>query len=112
MSGTLYHPRRAATRLLLAMMLMAGVAHAALPERPIDFAQLRGEFPPVAVIAEGSSGCIRLDTLLAATNAERARGLMFVRSMPADAGMLFYYPRPRELSPPGVAAGVGTGEGR
>lgn len=98
MSRALHHAAGRAARLLVALILLAETAHAALPERPIDFDRLRSEFPPVAVIAEGRSTCIRLDTLLAATAAHRARGLMFVRAMPADSGMLFYYPQPREMS--------------
>lgn len=79
--------------------LAAGAAAAqALPERPIPFERLRGAFPPVSVIAVGDRACHRLDTLLADTSARRTRGLMFVEAMPADAGMLFIYPRDATLS--------------
>ncbi len=83
---------------LLLCALIIPAASARLPERPIDFSVLRSEFPAVSVIAEGKSACYRIDTLLAASASHRARGLMFVRSMPADAGMLFVYPERREMS--------------
>lgn len=82
-------------------VLLATAAQAqvrSLPERPIPFERLRGAFPPVSVIAVGNRACHLLDTLLADTPARRARGLMFVNSMPDDAGMLFTYPRPATLS--------------
>ncbi len=37
------------------------------------------------------------DVELALTDRQHAQGLMFRRSLPADAGMLFVYPREREL---------------
>ncbi len=80
-------------------MLAAGTAAAqSLPERPIPFERLRGAFAPVSVIVVGDRACHRLDTLLADTSARRSRGLMFVEEMPADAGMLFVYPRDATLS--------------
>jgi len=39
-----------------------------------------------------------LRVYLAVTNEQRARGLMFVKSLPIDAGMLFVYQQPRMIS--------------
>ncbi|MEM7763449.1 MAG: DUF192 domain-containing protein [Pseudomonadota bacterium] len=69
-----------------------------LGERPIPFAGLRSVFSPVSVVVQTRSDCRELDVLLADTAAERARGLMFVTTMPDNAGMLFFYPEPREMS--------------
>lgn len=84
----------------LAALLVAAVQAQvrSLPERPIPFEQLRTAFPPASVIAVGDRACHLLDTLLADTPARRSRGLMFVEAMPADAGMLFVYPRDATLS--------------
>ena len=78
---------------------LALAAHAdAPPERPLPFDDLRTYFPEIAVVAHADRQCVLLDTLLAATAAQRARGLMFVTRMPANSGMLFHYPEPRLLS--------------
>ena len=82
----------------VSMLVAAGALAQALPERPIPFERLRAAFGPVSVVAVGDSACHRLDVLLADTPARRARGLMFVERMPADAGMLFVHRRPAMLS--------------
>lgn len=69
-----------------------------LPTWPIPFEALRNTFTEVDLIVETRVDCRLLDVLLADSDAERARGLMFVSEMPANAGMLFYYPRPRQMS--------------
>jgi uncharacterized membrane protein (UPF0127 family) len=84
---------------LAALLIAAAQAQVrSLPERPIPFERLRTAFSAVSVIAVGDRACHRLDTLLADTPSRRARGLMFVEAMPADAGMLFVYPRDATLS--------------
>lgn len=45
------------------------------------------------LIIETASGALPFAVELADTPEERARGLMFRESLPADAGMLFVYPR-------------------
>lgn len=50
----------------------------------------------VAVIT--ASGTHRFKVWIAADDASRARGLMFVRHLPADQGMLFLFDRPRLAS--------------
>lgn len=69
-----------------------------LPERPIDFEVLKTAFEPIPVAISTRTDCRQLNTLFADTNAKRARGLMFVSTMPDNAGMLFYYPVKRQMS--------------
>jgi uncharacterized membrane protein (UPF0127 family) len=83
---------------VLAAWWATAAAQSSPPNQPIPFDALRQWFGEVSVITDGKRDCRRLDTLLAATPQQRARGLMFVKSMPEDAGMLFYYPSPRPIS--------------
>ena len=48
-------------------------------------------FPSAVLALEGAHACHRMEIYLARTREQRARGLMFVRTMPADNGMLFVY---------------------
>lgn len=52
----------------------------------------------VLVIAASKPVCYRFDIYIAATNAQRQRGLMFVRELPLTTGMLFVYDRDGRLS--------------
>lgn len=45
----------------------------------------------VLIIEASRFGCYRFDVYLALNDEQRRRGLMFVRSMPETAGMLFVY---------------------
>lgn len=45
----------------------------------------------VLLIVASKHACYRFDVYLALTNAQRARGLMFVRELPITTGMLFVY---------------------
>lgn len=45
----------------------------------------------VLIIDASDTGCHRFDVYLALTDAQRSRGLMFVRQLPARTGMLFVY---------------------
>lgn len=49
------------------------------------------------VVLETASGSHRFQVEVAATSAQRAQGLMYRRSLPPDAGMLFLYEEPRPL---------------
>ncbi|MEM6817589.1 MAG: DUF192 domain-containing protein [Pseudomonadota bacterium] len=69
-----------------------------LPERPIDFDRLRTEFDPISVIVEGNATCVLIDALVADSREKQRRGLMWVRSMPLDAGMIFDNSPPRSVS--------------
>ncbi len=46
----------------------------------------------VLIIEASQHACYRIDIYVALTNAQRSRGLMFVRELPETAGMLFVYP--------------------
>ncbi|SMO87288.1 hypothetical protein SAMN06265173_11953 [Thalassovita litoralis] len=50
------------------------------------------------VFLKGDWGQARFSIELADEASERARGLMFVPSMPRSAGMLFVYPRPQAVA--------------
>jgi len=45
----------------------------------------------VLIIEASAHGCHRFDIYVAADNAQKSRGLMFVRDLPATTGMLFIY---------------------
>jgi len=48
----------------------------------------------VMILSAARHACHRFDIWLALSGAQQRRGLMFVRKLPADAGMLFVYPGP------------------
>lgn len=52
----------------------------------------------VLIIHASEHACYRFDIYLAETDAQRTRGLMHVRSLPANTGMLFVYPAEAILS--------------
>ncbi len=52
----------------------------------------------VLVIHASKHACYRLDIYIAATDAQRSRGLMHVRNMPESTGMLFLYDYDARLS--------------
>lgn len=49
----------------------------------------------VLIIEASAHGCYRFDIYVAADNAQRSRGLMFVRDLPATTGMIFIYDNER-----------------
>ncbi|SDI04701.1 DUF192 domain-containing protein [Lutimaribacter saemankumensis] len=51
-----------------------------------------------SVLLRGDWGQARFSVDLAETAQDRARGLMFVESMPSSHGMLFVYPRPGRVA--------------
>ena len=70
----------------VALSLGAGAASAA-PVCSNGAVQLRGDF-----------GEAQFNIDVAATQAERSKGLMYVKSMPSSYGMLFVFDRPRKVS--------------
>ena len=52
----------------------------------------------VLVIHASNHACYRLDIYIAATDQQRSRGLMHVRSLPESTGMLFVYDYDARLS--------------
>jgi uncharacterized protein len=76
---------------ICALLLAAWLAHA----DPVYTVQdLDAAFPrDVLIIVADDGACYRFDIYLALDDPHRARGLMFVRDLPATTGMLFVYRR-------------------
>lgn len=74
---------------LLVVLALAGASQAQDESRllPLDEAFAKG----VLIVSASDKACIRFDVYFATNNAQRARGLMFVRDMPETTGMLFIY---------------------
>ena len=70
--------------LLLALIVLGSTA-AADEELDARFGK------DVLIIVASKHACYRFDVYLALTGAQRARGLMFVKELPATSGMLFVY---------------------
>jgi uncharacterized protein len=80
------NPRRSLTLALFALLAAAGCAAQIAPIH--DLASLKRTTVEIR--------SHRFDVWLAITPAEKAQGLMFVRDLPADRGMLFLYDQPTE----------------
>jgi uncharacterized membrane protein (UPF0127 family) len=78
--------------LALALVVLGGVAFAA--DDDLDASFDKG----VLIIIASEHACYRFDMFIAETDAQRARGLMFVRALPATNAMLFIYDADRYLS--------------
>jgi uncharacterized membrane protein (UPF0127 family) len=84
---------RSAGWLLLALCALAA------PAQQPTIEQLLAEFPRTELsIRTPDARQHRFAVWVAVTEAHRAQGLMFVREMPADAGVLFVYKQPRIIS--------------
>jgi Uncharacterized conserved protein len=79
--------------LMLAAAGMAAVAGAQIA--PIEDLT---RFPRAVVEIETRDRVHRFDVRIADTPARQAQGLMFVRDLPADEGMLFVHEKPRPVS--------------
>jgi len=87
---------RAALYALL-LLLAAGPVTGKDPSAEAD-AALDAAFGRAVITAEGRTACHRIGVWLALDAAQRARGLMHVRHLPEDRGMLFLYPGERRVS--------------
>lgn len=67
------------------LILLPGIAVTADDELTARFAK------SVLIVHASEHACYRFDIYIAVSDAQRARGLMFVRSMPKTTGMLFIY---------------------
>ena len=70
---------------LVLACLLAGVPAAGSSELDSAFAK------DGAIVVASEHACYRFDVYLATNDSQRARGLMFVRKLPAMTGMLFIY---------------------
>lgn len=52
----------------------------------------------VIVLSASSGNCFRVDVWVASERAQQTRGLMFVRDLPEQHGMIFLYPEPGRRS--------------
>jgi uncharacterized membrane protein (UPF0127 family) len=87
-------PRIALHGFTVLWLAIAAVGRAAESESSLDQA-----FPKTQLeIATPDARLHRFDVWVAEDDAHRERGLMFVKSMPAQAGMLFVYTEPRLVS--------------
>lgn len=85
--------RRPLLALLLALFALA--ARSDEPSRE----QLLADFPQTQLtINTPDARQHRFQIWVATTEAHRSQGLMFVRELPADAGMLFVYPQSRTIA--------------
>ena len=82
---------------LLAALMVVVLAVALSERRPVS-AQDTTSFARTSVAIETQSGLYRFTVELAQTPSQLARGLMGRRSLAADAGMLFIYPRSRRAT--------------
>ena len=73
--------------LIAALLLMCAAVTLADEDLDASFAK------DVLIVQNGTNACHRFDVYLAITDAERSRGLMFVRELPDTTGMLFVYRR-------------------
>jgi len=69
----------------LLLILLPGIAAMADVELDARFAK------SVLIVHASEYACHRFDIYIAVSDAQRARGLMFVRSLPKTTGMLFIY---------------------
>ncbi len=73
----------------LAMFVLLGLTACA------DFSGPQSGLRSEVIEIDTAQGPVRLNVEIADTYESRARGLMYRRDMPADAGMLFVYQRPQ-----------------
>lgn len=89
-------PRLAIAAGAVALAVVALVALGRLGPSPADDAALA--FGRGVVVVETARGPVRFDVEVARTADQHARGLMFRTALAPDAGMLFVYPREREVT--------------
>ncbi|MDH4049819.1 MAG: DUF192 domain-containing protein [Gammaproteobacteria bacterium] len=75
--------------IFLALLLQAGHGLLAQEYQVADLAEAFSQ--GVIVIEANRHACHRFDVFIAETNAQKQRGLMFVRKLPPQTGMLFIY---------------------
>lgn len=80
---------------LLALAACAGLAATSIGAHARDSVSTLARLPHAELQVVTASGTHRFQVWIAADDRSRERGLMFVRSLPADAGMLFLFERPQ-----------------
>ena len=81
--------------LILLGMLLSTTQHTPAAQ-PAD---LLKEFERAQLLIETTnSGCVLFNVYIATNSRQRSQGLMYIRSMAADEGMLFIYSQPTQIS--------------
>ena len=78
-------------------LFLAGLANSN-PGQAAEPADLLRDFSRDQLIVVTGFRCIRFNVYVANDREQRAQGLMYIRSMPADEGMIFLYPEPVLIS--------------
>jgi uncharacterized membrane protein (UPF0127 family) len=81
-------------QIMLALIALFGLSAQSYGPAELDESFSKATF----VVSASSLACYRFDLWIARERWQQRRGLMFVRDMPADAGMLFVYDSPARLS--------------
>ncbi|MEO0998133.1 MAG: DUF192 domain-containing protein [Pseudomonadota bacterium] len=84
-------------RVVLAALALTGCAAAAAQQRVGD-TEFEQAFGHVIMSIDGARACHRFRLYVAETPGQRSRGLMYVRDMAHDDGMIFIYDRPARIS--------------
>ncbi len=80
-------------------LFLAILASQACAQETSDATGLDADFDPTVLLIDSEqNACISLTVYLAITPDQRRQGLMFVRELPEDTGMLFIYERESMLS--------------
>ena len=83
----------------LPRLLFAGIAIACCSAQSYGPSDLDQAFDREVLVINASSGaCHRIDTWIARQRGQQTRGLMFVRELPEQSGMLFVYDEPGRRS--------------
>ena len=88
----------AKTTAALLAALAALLAPSAGAIKAVDGRNLESMFEQDSLLLEGALECLHFNVYLADETWQKARGLMFVKSLPEDWGMLFRYPTERGIS--------------
>ncbi len=80
---------------LLLLLLASPLSRA---QTDIGDADFQSVFGASTVVLETGTDCRPMTIYMARTSAQKSRGLMYIRSMPADTGMLFLYPKGSRVS--------------
>ena len=85
------------TKISVFALLLVSFA-TALAQSGQELPPLEDTFARDVLVVDGQSLCHRFDVWLAVSRRQQMRGLMFVREMAETTGMLFIYPRERNVS--------------
>lgn len=76
---------------VIALVSFLSLATPSQAQHKVGDREFRELFQSRPLVIESARSCQLMEIFIAATPAQRARGLMFVRGMPTNSGMLFIY---------------------